>query len=117
MKRFKLSHLRLKTDRCFKEVLEKGKKVYFRYGVMYILETINTNIRFAVIVPSSSGKSVKRNRIKRLVREYFRLNQYNLKASDIIVKMSRNISDIKGYKDVKKIFDELFIKEGLFLHN
>lgn len=60
--------------------------------------------RLGLVVGRKVGGAVSRNRIKRLIREFFRLNKEKIpESSDLIVLAKKGIR-IKGYREV---FDEL----------
>jgi ribonuclease P protein component len=60
--------------------------------------------RLGLVVGRKVGGAVSRNRIKRLIREFFRLNKEKIpESSDLIVLAKKDIR-IKGYREV---FDEL----------
>lgn len=114
---FKLSNIRLKTDRLFKEVFLKGQALRSELFDIYVLrfsENINEKkiFKFAVIVPKECGKAVERNRVKRLVREFFRLNNHILADSYMIVRFKKK-PHFRKYGDAEKIFKEFFAKHNL----
>jgi ribonuclease P protein component len=85
-KRFETEHFRL--------ILRKNNKDVKRLGLA---------------VGKKAGGAVSRNRIKRLVREFFRLNRERMpESSDLIVLAKENI-EIDGYREV---FDELRVILG-----
>ena len=60
--------------------------------------------RLGLVVGRKVGGAVARNRVKRLIREFFRLNKEKMpESSDLIVLAKENI-EIKGYGEV---FNEL----------
>lgn len=65
-----MQYLRLKKKKDFLKVLKAGKRVHCR-SLTVVYFPSNT-IKMAVCVGKKYGKSVKRNRIKRLLREAFR---------------------------------------------
>ena len=59
-------------------VLQRGKKIYFKFGLIFLYkDRHSTDKQAAVLVKRSIGNAVKRNRVKRLVRQFFR-NHYQL---------------------------------------
>jgi len=74
-----------KADRILKRseflyLSKTGKKLQDRYFVITFLPGHFDNSRLGVTVTKKVGSSVKRNWIKRLSREYFRLNRHHLKG-------------------------------------
>ncbi|MCX7641507.1 MAG: ribonuclease P protein component [Elusimicrobiales bacterium] len=116
-KRYLLSRIRLKTERCFKEIYSRGKKVQFGFGIIYFLEFSNKDeFKFAVLVSKKCGNVPERNRIKRLVREFFRLNQHNIKNSHIVLKLYKN-PEFKGYKDAQEFLKQIFQKNNFIINH
>lgn len=114
IKNLSLSGLLLKTDKCFKNVFEKGRKFCFEYGVLYWLELSDSEeFKFAVIVSKDCGNAVKRNRLKRLVKEFFRLNQNMFKSIHLILIFKKK-PPFEGYKDVENFFKKLLEHRKIF---
>ena len=66
---FKLDN-RLKKEKDFSRVLKKGEKVYTDSLTLVMMPEKETKVGYAV--GKRHGKSVQRNRVKRLLRESFR---------------------------------------------
>ena len=62
--------VRLKKEKDFNLLFKKGKRIFSRKLTLIFLESDNLKVGFAV--SKKHGKSVQRNRIKRLLRESFR---------------------------------------------
>ncbi len=56
-----------------KAIIFQSNNVLIRFRVYF---TGETDYKMAFIVPKRLGKAVKRNRVKRLLRESYRLNQF-----------------------------------------
>lgn len=66
-----MKYLRLKKKKDFSKIIKTGKRVYS--GTLTAVYLPSDRTKMAVCVGKKYGKSVKRNRIKRLLREAFRL--------------------------------------------
>jgi len=75
----RVSRLRLKKD--FEDVFDSGNKTATRDLVMWNAPGTGTEKKIGLMVSKKLGGAVKRNRLKRLLREAFRLTQDELKGS------------------------------------
>jgi ribonuclease P protein component len=66
---------RLASNRQFKAVLDRGRRAGDRLLVLYAAPNDRGYPRLGVSVGKSCGNAVARNRLKRLLREAFRLSQ------------------------------------------
>ena len=90
-----------KADRILKRsefiyLSKTGKKLQDRYFVIIYSPGQFDNSRLGVTVTKKVGSSVKRNRIKRLSREYFRLNRHHLKGKwDINILAKKQAAELR----------------------
>jgi len=67
--------------------------------------------RLGIAVSKKVGNAVKRNRIKRLLREFFRLNKDQLPDSkDMVIIAKKDVSPLK-YRDVCLELADIFKKK------
>ena len=74
-----MKYLRIKKQADFQRLFQKGKRAFS--PSLTLLYTPATTMRMGVSVGKKPGKSVQRNRVKRLVREAFRLNQDKMQGT------------------------------------
>jgi len=105
-----------KTDRILKRgeyiaLSKSGRRVQNEHFIAYVLPACHSRSRLGVTVTKKVGGAVKRNRIKRRVREFFRLNRHCLLGKwDINIIAKRQIADIsteKAYQSLQNIFDRI----------
>ena len=108
----------LKKNYEFKNVLSKGKYYSGRYIEAFIKKNNSSNINFLGIgVSVKTAKAVKRNYIKRLIRENYRLYEEKMKTGNNIVflwKKRANLQDAT-FENIKKDINYIFDKAKIFL--
>jgi ribonuclease P protein component len=81
---------RLVKNREFRQVLDQRKRCNDQLLVVHMAANGLSFSRIGVSIGRAQGNAVVRNRIKRLVREAFRLNQLEMPCGfDILVTMSK----------------------------
>lgn len=101
---------RIHKRKDYLRIYQEGKRVNSK-NFITILSRNQTGIqRLGITVTKKVGNSVKRNRIKRLLREFFRLNKDKLPGSnDIVIIVKNEIPPLK-YPDVYEELENLFIE-------
>ena len=72
-----------------------------RYLVMYLLRNDQDSIRVGISVSKKVGNSVVRHRVKRLIRESCRLNQYRFEQGCDLVIIARKDAKGKTYSEIE----------------
>ena len=109
----------LKKNYEFKNVLTKGK--YYsgkRIEAFIKYNNLNININFlGIAISSKITKAVKRNKIKRLIRESYKSLENNIDTSNSIVflwKKKVNIEEAT-YENIKKDIEYILKKANIFI--
>jgi len=90
----------IKKNSEFQYIYKNGKSYANRYLVMYIIENDKNCTRLGISVSKKVGNSVIRHRVKRLIREGFRLNCEQFKTGYDIIVIARSTAKGKGYDDI-----------------
>lgn len=106
----------LRKDSDFRKVYKHGKSFANKYLVMYILENKSEESRLGISVSKKVGKAITRNRVRRLIREVYRLNvDDKVKAGYDIVFIARIASKDATHKDIEKSVNYLVKKSDMFI--
>lgn len=106
----------LKKDSDFRKVYKHGKSIANRYLVMYILKNKSDSSRVGISISKKVGKAITRNRIRRLVKEVYRLDiDSKVKNGYDIVFIARMPSKDATFKDIEKSINTLAKKADILM--
>jgi ribonuclease P protein component len=113
MKRYSFpKEKRLRSNMLFRKVISSGQCVRDKILTIYIAKNEVGFHRLGVSVRKSYGNAVKRNCLKRLVREVFRLNQDRIPPGrDYLVLIKRKIENL-SFKQIKDSFLSLVLQKN-----
>lgn len=100
------------------EVLRRGKRTSGKYvSIVYVFQKERHDTRAAFTTSGTLRRAVDRNKIRRLMREAFRLNMGNWAMSDgkfglDVVMVGNHISATLSLKDIEKDFKEFLSEIG-----
>jgi ribonuclease P protein component len=104
----------LKMNYEFMRVYKKGKFYVGKFIILYVLPNkLNIN-RIGFTVNKKIGKSVKRNRFKRLVKENYRFFEPYIKDSYDFVIVARNNLELPDFNVIRKEMKFLLRKLNVF---
>lgn len=93
---------RIKKNYIFKKVYTNGRYYAEKSLVLYILKNDDDINKVGYSVSKKIGNSVKRNRVKRLMKENFRKLSEDIKTGYFIVFTARVKSSEADYYDIEK---------------
>lgn len=106
---------KLRKNYEFRYVYNKGKVYSNSLLVLYIIKNKNDYNRAGFSVSKKVGKSVVRNKVKRRIRECYRLNSHRIKNGYNMVFISRVRAKDASFKEIEKAMLSLFSKSGIVL--
>lgn len=104
------SRLRLKND--FQAVFDVGRKVQTRNLIAWYVLSTGSN-KYGLMVSKKTGGAVRRNAIKRLLREAIRLRQENFQEGIRIIIYPKAKCGIYCLEDAVDSVEELMSKADL----
>ncbi|PKM66028.1 MAG: ribonuclease P protein component [Firmicutes bacterium HGW-Firmicutes-2] len=85
----------------FVKVYQTGKSKANKFLIMYVLKKNENSSRLGISVSKKVGNSVIRHRVKRLIKEAYRLNSKSFWPGYDIVIIARSTAKDKSYKDIE----------------
>jgi ribonuclease P protein component len=112
----------LKTWDEYERILSSGIRIKDKNFLFYFSPKKEKVARIGILVPKRLGKAAKRNRVKRLLREGYRLNQELFNSLfDIVLKAQKdsikaNFKEIEeSIRDIGKTLKERYGEENCTL--
>ncbi len=97
----------------FLTLSKQGIKVHTGYFLALVLKEKAQNNRIGITVSKKVGNAVARNRIKRIIREYFRHNKETMSGpKDINIIAKKGLTTLSNRQIIEKL-DKLFAKIDL----
>lgn len=103
----------LKLNKDFRRLYSRGKSFVGGYTVIYVSKNRFGQSRLGLTVSKSTGKAVKRNRLKRLMRESYRLIEDRISPGFDIIIVARNRALGKTQAQIQKDIEYAMKKLGL----
>ena len=108
----------IKKNYEFKNLFSKGKFYYGQYVHMYIKRTEKNYNKLGIAVSKKQGKAVKRNKIKRLIRENYKIFENRIEKGLnilIIINKEKDIKEIT-FKNVEENFYKILKKANVLVN-
>jgi len=100
---------RITEPQDFRRVMKLGRRNSSRNFMLFIQESEKTFHRLGIVVKKEVGPAAFRNRMKRYIREFFRLHKHKIKGSYDIILMIKKGCSFNRYQEAEKELRGLFI--------
>lgn len=106
----------IKENSDFKRLYYKGKSAVKKRIVLYYRKNRFSYNRLGITVSVKVGNAVVRNRIRRLIKENYRLLKDVSQGYDIVI-VARNSSRFSGFYEIGKDLESALYESGLLKKN
>jgi len=102
---------RIRKKRDYLTVYQQGARLYSDNFIVVVHRNQSGSKRLGVTVSRKVGNAVRRNRIKRLIREFFRQNKDRFKDSQDVVIIAKRAIPALTYWEVQEELGRLLMNE------
>ena len=102
---------RLRYRQEFLRAQAQGKRFHTRHFGVTLAPMAEDHPRLGLVATRRMGKAVRRNRVKRLLREFFRRHQTGLPAFDLVIMAKKGASAL-GYHQVEEELGRLLFSRA-----
>jgi ribonuclease P protein component len=103
----------LKKNHQFRMVYNRGKSAANKYLVLFVLKSKDDHNKLGVSISKKVGKSVERNRIRRLIKESYRALEKDVKVGFDLIVIARQPANAAAYKEISASIKHLLLKQSL----
>ncbi len=103
----------IKKNVQFKSIYKRGKCIVNKLLVIYIIKNRLPINKLGIVVNKKVGNAVVRNRVRRLIKENYRLKENQISKGYDIIFVSRVRAKDATYNEVDKAMKHLLKKAGL----
>ena len=100
----------IKQNHEFRRLYNKGKSAVSPYFAVYCRKNHRPISRLGITTGVKLGNAVKRNRVRRRIRELYRTNEQNILPGYDIVVVARTRAIFARYSDLEQSFRKLMKK-------
>lgn len=108
------STVTLRSNRDFIRVYKRGRYLPGKYCVLHYMKNGRDHNRLGITTSRKVRGSVQRNRIRRLIRESYRLNEAGPKTGYDIVILGRETASKIGFDKMARDIIYLLKKAGIW---
>jgi ribonuclease P protein component len=105
--------MRLRRRQDFVEIQRSGTKIHGRVFLALVSPSVDPSAlagRLGITVTKRVGNAVTRNRIKRLVREWLRLNGWIPAGRDVVIIAKEAAAEVRALADVAPDLERISAK-------
>ena len=102
---------RLRHRQEFLRAQAQGKRFHTRHFGVTLAPMAEGHPRLGLVATRRMGKAVQRNRVRRLLREFFRRHQTGLPAFDLVIMAKKGASAL-GYHQVEEELGRLLFSRA-----
>jgi ribonuclease P protein component len=86
-----------------------GRRLSSKNYILFIKKNDNPFHRLGIVVKKEIGPATFRNRMKRYIREFFRLQKHQIKGSYDIILMVKKGCSVNRYQEAEEELKGLFV--------